>query len=144
VTRRPLITERPKDGAYDLVDPDSPSRVLTSIKFQRGSWDTSGLNGVTVRDLFDVCWRELEKYREGHIKCRENELILETLKTASDALAWWESRERREAGRRTGGSAPGPDPELARELELSLDLETRLAGEEKSRKKGKKKPGKPG
>lgn len=83
------------DASTNPAAEATDNKLATIILMQNGLLTESGMNGVTIEDLLQVCEAIMEGYQEGKFKCEENGQALEHIQQALTVLK--SRRARRDA-----------------------------------------------
>jgi hypothetical protein len=84
-----ILDEEGPGGAYhqyELVDANDRTKVFGKISFQNGPIRESGVNGLSIEDLLDVCAHRLERFQMGAYNHPQNAKALEHIYSAILAL----------------------------------------------------------
>jgi hypothetical protein len=76
----------------DLLSPTGDKNFpvyYADISFQKGPVNESGVNGIFIEDLLQICRHRLQCFQDGDFKCRENALALTKIE---EALHWLDHR----------------------------------------------------
>ena len=84
-------------GVYLLNTDGGVSRHIASIPFQKGPILEAGMNGLTIETLLAICKDRLDGFQSGPFACESNQVALDAINTALDALHS-RTRERRNRG----------------------------------------------
>lgn len=99
------VLKRVKPGAggasrqYDVMRTEGcgPEDCLSQVYFQEGPIPSHGINGIQMEDLIAICIDRLTDFQAGPFACEPNQVALDHLKQALNAL------DARTAERRTRG-----------------------------------------
>lgn len=92
-----VLDEPGSGGAYheyhiNAVKPSvegGPVPIFSTVKFQKGPVAESGVNGIFMEDLLQICRHRLQCFQSGDFACRENALALTKIE---EALHWLNHR----------------------------------------------------
>jgi len=71
------------------VEKSSPKDMICKIRFQTGTIQELGVNGVSIEDLIVICIDRLESFQAGPLGNRENQMAITKLE---EALMWLNKR----------------------------------------------------
>lgn len=108
-----LVIDDPGDGgAYheyrvvrrqpEPVGQESTAPVFSTVSFQKGPVAESGVNGVFMEDLLEICRHRLQCFQAGNFVCRENALALTKIE---EALHWLNHRTADRQRRKVEGTS---------------------------------------
>lgn len=72
-----------------------------NIKWQEGPVKVVGRNGAQIEDVIDLLVERLQKFQEGELACRENELAITKLQ---EARLWLNERTRKRLEQKVEGT----------------------------------------
>lgn len=65
---------------------DKKDTILAAIHFQEGYIKESGVNGVFMEDLLNICMHRLISFQESEFKCEQNEMAITYINMALKSL----------------------------------------------------------
>lgn len=81
------VTDEPgPGGANHVYEISWPRGPITEIEFQKGAINENGINGITQEVLLAIVADRLNSFQNGPFACRENEVALEKVQEAIEAL----------------------------------------------------------
>ncbi|MDY0258665.1 MAG: hypothetical protein RBR41_03235 [Desulfovibrio sp.] len=105
-----VLDEPGAGGAYHEYEVKNvaPNDTATSkeapyavVKFQKGPVTESGVNGIFMEDLLQICRHRLQCFQAGSFACRENALALTKIE---EALHWLDHRTKDRQARNVEGT----------------------------------------
>lgn len=73
-------------GTRYLVETKDGKRDLCEVRFQTGPVGEVGLNGIFMEDLLTMVQDRLQAFQQGDYACESNQIALEHINAAMDAL----------------------------------------------------------
>jgi hypothetical protein len=71
---------------YEVSGWDDREKVFGRLSFQNGPIKESGVNGLTIEDLLDICAYRLECFQSGKFRHDKNGAALKAVQAARKAL----------------------------------------------------------
>lgn len=102
-----IVLDEPGAGGayhhYFVSTADEKNQVppFAEVKFQKGPVAESGVNGIFMEDLLQICRHRLQCFQAGEFACRENALALTKIE---EALHWLDHRTKDRQARNVEGT----------------------------------------